>query len=123
MNASRETKRLICIGCPLGCEMEADIAGTEVLAVRGHTCPRGDAYAREEVMNPARVLTGSVKVEGGDSPLVSVKTGSAIPKGKMAECMAELKRVSVRAPVRIGEVIVENVAETGADVVATRNVE
>lgn len=118
----KETKHLICIGCPLGCEMEADTVGVEVLEVRGHTCPRGEDYARKEVVNPTRILTGSIRVAGGDAPLVSVKTRDAVPKGRMAECMAALKDVKVRAPVRIGDVVVENVAETGVDMVATRNV-
>ena len=91
-------------------------------AVSGNTCPRGDAYARKEMTNPTRIVTSTVRVAGGRLAMVSVKTASDIPKGKIFDCVKALKDVEVKAPVKIGDVIVENVAGTGVNIIATKNV-
>lgn len=118
-----EVKNLICINCPMGCALTVEMNGDEVVSVSGNTCNRGDAYARKEVTNPTRIVTSTVKVSGGQSGMVSVKTKEDIPKGKIFECIKELQNIQVQAPVRIGDVIVHDVAGTGVDVVATKNVE
>ena len=116
------TVNLICIGCPLGCPLTVEMEGNEVKSVAGNTCPRGDAYAKKELTNPTRIVTSTVRVAGGRLAMVSVKTESDIPKGKIFECVKALKDVEVTAPVSIGDVIVENVAGTGVNVIATKNV-
>lgn len=116
------TVNLICIGCPLGCPLTVEMEGSEVKAVSGNTCPRGDAYARKELTNPTRIVTSTVRVSGGRLAMVSVKTASDIPKGKIFDCVKALKDVEVKAPVKIGDVIVENVAGTGVNIIATKNV-
>lgn len=116
------TVNLICIGCPLGCPIAVEMEGQEVQSVTGNTCPRGDAYARKELTNPTRIVTSTVRVAGGRLAMVSVKTASDIPKGKIFDCVKALKDVEVKAPVKIGDVIVRNVAGTGVDVIATKNV-
>ena len=116
-------RELICIGCPLGCPLKVEMEGSEVLAVTGNTCKRGDVYARKEVTNPTRIVTSSVKVSGGFHPMVSVKTVNDIPKGKIFDIVMALKDVEVPAPVHIGDVIVADVAGTGVDIVATKNVD
>ena len=118
-----EEKNLICIGCPMGCPLTVEMNGTEVVSVTGNTCPRGDAYARKEVTNPTRIVTSTVKVEGGKVDMVSVKTKEDIPKGKIFDCVKALKNIEVAAPVHIGDVLVKDVAGTGVDVIATKNVE
>ena len=116
------TVNLICIGCPLCCPLTVEMEGSEVKAVSGNTCPRGDAYARKEMTNPTRIVTSTVRVAGGRLAMVSVKTASDIPKGKIFDCVKALKDVEVKAPVKIGDVIVENVAGTGVNIIATKNV-
>ena len=116
------TVNLICIGCPLGCPLTVEMEGSEVKAVSGNTCPRGDAYARKEMTNPTRIVTSTVRVAGSRLAMVSVKTASDIPKGKIFDCVKALKDVEVKAPVKIGDVIVENVAGTGVNIIATKNV-
>lgn len=116
-----EKRELICIGCPMGCPLTVEMSGTEVVSVTGNTCPRGDAYARKEVTNPTRIVTSTVKVEGGKVDMVSVKTKEDIPKGKIFECVKALKGVTVKAPVHIGDVILKDVAGTGVDIIATKN--
>ena len=116
------TVNLICIGCPLGCPLTVEMEGSEVKAVSGNTCPRGDAYARKEMTNPTRIVTSTVRVAGGRLAMVSVKTASDIPKGKIFDCGKALKDGEVKAPDKIGDVIVENVAGTGVNIIATKNV-
>ena len=119
---SETTRELTCIGCPLGCSITVTMNGTDVVSVTENTCPRGDAYARKEVTNPTRIVTSTVRVEGGISPMVNVKTASDIPKAKFFECASALKNVVVTAPVKIGDVVLSNVAGTGVDVVAAKNI-
>ena len=118
-----EKKSLICIGCPMGCMLSVTLENGEVTEVTGNTCKRGDVYARKEVTNPTRIVTSTVKVSGGTLAMVSVKTNTDIPKGKIFDCVRALKTVCVKTPVHIGDVILENVADTGVDIIATKNVE
>lgn len=117
-----ETKELICIGCPMGCPLTVEMNQGEVVSVAGNTCKRGDVYARKELTNPTRIVTSSVIVENGSLAAVSVKTREDIPKEKIFDCMKALKGVKVQAPIHIGDVIVANVAGTGVDIIATKNV-
>ena len=117
-----EKRELICIGCPMGCPLKVEMNNGEVVSVTGNTCKRGDDYARKEVTNPTRIVTSSVIVEGGSLAAVSVKTKEDIPKGKIFDIMKDLKGVKVQAPVHIGDVIVSDVAGTGVDIIATKNV-
>ena len=101
-----EERRLTCIGCPMGCPLVVTMDGGEVVSVTGNTCKRGEIYGRKEVTNPTRIVTSTVRVSGGSIDMVSVKTKEDIPKGKI-----------------FGDVIFKDVAGTGVDVVATKNVE
>lgn len=117
-----EQKILTCIGCPLGCQITVELKNKEVIMVSGNTCKRGDDYARKEVTSPTRIVTSTVKVCGGNASVVSVKTQSDIPKDKIFDCVKALKEVVVQAPIIIGDVVLENVAGTGVDIVATKAV-
>jgi len=116
------TRDIICINCPVGCPLTVTIDGGEVTNVEGHECPSGESHAIKECVNPTRVVTSSVPVINIRGAMLSVKTASDIPKSKIFECMDALKSINVDAPIRIGDVIISNVADTGVDVVATRNV-
>ena len=111
--------KMICINCPKGCELDVTSDG-EAVAVTGNACPRGEAYGRAELVNPTRMVTGLVRVAGMRKPL-PVKTRTAVPKPKIDAVLFALHQATVQLPVRIGDVIVPNVAETGVDVVATAN--
>ena len=114
-----EKRGLICIGCPLGCMLTVEMNGAEVVSVTGNTCKRGKTYAEKEVTNPTRIVTSTVRVTGGDRPCVSYKTKSDIPKSKIFEIVRALKEVEAAAPIRIGDVLAEDVAGTGVQIVAT----
>lgn len=106
----------------MGCQLTVTIDGENV-SVTGNTCPRGEEYGRNEVVNPVRTVTSSIRVDGGNLRLVSVKTKGDIPKGKIFDVMEEIRSVRAQAPVRTGEVLISDVAGTGIDVVATKTVE
>ena len=118
-----EKRELTCIGCPMGCQITVELEGTEIHSVTGNTCAIGDKYARNEVIHPERTVTSTVVVDGGDKPRCSVKTAGNIPKDKIFECMKAIDAVRVKAPVKIGDVIIKDVLVTGVNVVATRNVD
>ncbi|MBO5184931.1 MAG: DUF1667 domain-containing protein [Clostridiaceae bacterium] len=114
-------RELVCVSCPIGCALSVELSedGKEVLSVSGNTCKRGDKYARDECTNPVRMLTSTIRVNGGNHPVVPVKTSAPIPKGMMFECMKAINNEVVDAPVKIGEVLISNVCDTGVDIVAT----
>lgn len=118
-----ETRNLTCINCPLGCQIEVKMEGNEVVSVTGNTCPRGENYARKEVVNPKRIVTSSVRVSGSETGAVTVscKTASDIPKGKIFDVVKDIKGVTIPCPVHIGDVVKADVAGTGVDMIATKN--
>lgn len=111
--------KMICINCPKGCEMEVTV-GQGTVSVSGNSCPKGETYAKTEVTNPTRMVTGLVRIAGMRKPL-PVKTKVAVPKTKVDAVLFALHQTTVQLPVMIGDVIIPNVAETGVDVVATAN--
>jgi CxxC motif-containing protein len=113
-------KELICISCPLGCHLSVD---TEKLTVTGNSCKRGESYGIDEVKNPVRVITTTVKVEGALHPVLPVKTKAPIPKALNFKCIEELNKITLKAPVKMGDLVVENILNTGVDVIATRNLD
>lgn len=117
-----EKRELTCIGCPLGCSITVTMEDAEILDVTGNTCKRGDAYARKEVTHPTRIVTSTVRVSGGTIPMVSCKTKEDIPKEKIFAIINALRGITVPAPVSIGDILVQDVAGTGVDIVATKNV-
>ncbi len=117
------TRDMICVSCPIGCALhvELDDAG-KVVSVSGNTCKRGEKYAVDECTNPVRMLTSTIRVNGGMLPVVPVKTSVPIPKGKMFECMQAINNEVADAPIKIGDVLIANVCDTGADIIATNEV-
>lgn len=113
-------RELVCVSCPIGCSITVDLdENGNVLSVTGNTCKRGDKYARQECTHPERMVTSTVKVEGGKMAVVPVKTSEPIPKELIFDCMKEINKVTLKAPVKIGDVVVKNVLNTGIDVLAT----
>ncbi|MBE5883920.1 MAG: DUF1667 domain-containing protein [Lachnospiraceae bacterium] len=115
-------KELTCITCPVGCTLKAQLQQDGTVMISGNRCPRGAEYGRKEITNPTRVVTSTVRVAGHKDMVVSVKTASDIPKGKVMECMKELAAVEVTPPIHVGDVVLENIADTGVSIVATRSI-
>ena len=119
-----EKKELTCIICPMSCHLEVTLDDNgAIVSVTGNTCKRGDQYARTELTSPVRMLTSTVKLEGGLYKRLPVITSDNIPKGSMTEVMEAISKVTVSAPVKIKDVIIENVCGLGVDIVASRSME
>jgi len=118
MNKMQE---IICIICPLSCQIKIRVKNKKIIFLEGNKCRRGREYVKQEFYNPQRVLATTIKVKNSDSfPLLSVRTDKSIPKGKLRECMQYLANIKVEAPIKIGQVIVSNILNTGTNVIATR---
>ena len=112
-------KELTCIVCPRGCRLKVD----DDMDVYGNACPRGEKYAIQELTNPTRTVTSSIRVTNRPYTLVSVKTDKPIPKDKMFEVMKEIDKLSIAAPTRIGQVVKENILGLDSNIVITKNID
>ncbi len=115
-------REMICICCPMGCRLSVEKTA-DGYSVTGNTCPRGKAYAIDEMTAPKRMVTSSVPVKGGNYKTASVKTSASIPKELIFDSLKTLGGITLTAPVKIGDVVVKNVLGTGIDFVATRSVD
>ena len=107
---------IICILCPKGCRLTVD----KKFAVTGHECKRGIGYGKNELKNPVRTVTSTVKICGAIHNRCPVKTSAPIPKGLIMEAMKLLDNIELTAPVQLGDVIVRDICGTGVDFVASR---
>ncbi|SJZ86970.1 DUF1667 domain-containing protein [Selenihalanaerobacter shriftii] len=112
---------ITCINCPLGCKVDLTVEEGEIVEIEGNKCPRGKDYVINEFKCPTRILPTTVRVKGGKLPLVPVKTAKPIPKDRLEDAMKVLAMVDLKAPVQLGDVVVENLLDTGVKVVTTRN--
>ena len=101
-----EERNLTCINCPMGCSLTVTLENGEVTSVTGNTCKRGEIYGKKEVTNPTRIVTSSVRVKNG----------------KIFEITRAITNLEVEAPVSIGDVLLENVCDTGVNIIATKNI-
>lgn len=113
-------KKLICITCPRGCPLEVEY-GDSIISVKNNACKRGVQYAQDEIYDPRRIVTTTVKTTL-KIDFLPVKTSAPIPKHLVRNVIMELKEITVSAPVQVGSVIRKNVCGTGADIIATREV-
>ena len=117
-------REVICITCPKGCHLkiEENASAESGYTVSGGSCEKGIEYGINEVTNPMRVLTSTVKVEGSKLMRCPVRTDGSVPKGKNFECMNQINEVTLQAPVKVGDAVIENIAGTGVTLIATRDV-
>lgn len=116
-------KQIICTVCPQGCRIAVTGEGKDIASVSGFGCPRGEAYARQEFVCPLRILTGSVLVEGAAEPLLPVRSADRIPRELIPACMKVLRGVRVTPPLKIRDVVMKNILDTGVDIVACAELE
>ena len=120
-----KAKELICVICPNGCELRAVIEeGPEIVIkeITGELCEKGPAWVEQELLNPMRTIASSIMIDGGDYPLVSVRTDAAIPLESISNVMKAIKSIKVKAPVRIGDVLLKEPAGISCNIIATRHV-
>ncbi len=115
-----EARSVTCIRCPVGCRVSVTLQSGEIATVQGNQCGLGESYARQECICPKRVVTAVAPVAGSAMP-VSLKTESAIPREKIGACMRAIHSLKLHLPIRAGEVLLYNVADTGVNLVATKS--
>lgn len=114
-------KNFICIMCPKGCHLTVDEEND--YQVTGYSCNKGIKYGKAEATNPVRVVTSTVVVKNGEAHRCSVKTADGIPKETVRAAMQEIDQVRLQAPVKIGDVAIQNLLNTGVDVVVTCDIQ
>ncbi|MDP4152444.1 MAG: DUF1667 domain-containing protein [Bacillota bacterium] len=118
----REIRKLPCIICPVGCEITVVLEDGKVESITGNSCRRGEKYAGSEVLTPVRTLTTTVKVlTDGGARVIPVRTEQPIPKAILFDAMREINKITLKAPVRVGEVVLKDILGTGVNVIATSN--
>ncbi len=114
-------QQMICIVCPQGCRLTVEEVDGK-FTVTGNVCKRGESYGINEMTAPTRVITSTAALVGASVTRVPIKTAGAVPKGQIFDCMKEINALTVTAPVVCGQVLIENVLQSGVDVVATRSI-
>lgn len=115
-----ETHYITCVVCPLGCNLTVSLINGQIVNLKGNNCKRGYNYALAEITNPVRVLTTTVKIKGASFPLMPVKSDIPIPKKMLFDCMKVINCVELSVPAKLGDIIIKNILNTGANIVATR---
>ncbi|NBG87818.1 DUF1667 domain-containing protein [Isachenkonia alkalipeptolytica] len=113
-------KEITCIACPMGCKLEITMEEDKYM-IEGYKCKKGLEYGEQELKDPRRIITTTFTVKGGFLPLVPVKTDRPLPKGKIFELMKAIDRAFVEAPVKMGQILMEDFQDTGVNIVATRD--
>jgi CxxC motif-containing protein len=115
-------KEYNCIICPNGCDIEAEVNGTEIISIDWNLCPQGVDYVQNELICPMRTIASSVKVENGELPIVSVRLTNPVPKDRVFEVIDVIRGIKISAPLCIGDVVKENILGLGSDLIVTKNV-
>lgn len=117
-------KELTCIVCPMGCELSVNYdENNNKFEICGNKCNKGIEYAKSELTNPVRMLTTTIKVDNKYKNTLCVKTDKAIPKGKIFEALKIIKKLKVDGEIKVGDILIENILDTGSNIVATSNLE
>ena len=119
---STQQKEYICIACPIGCHLNLEILENNELKVTGNKCKRGIVYAKEEYFAPRRIITATCSIESDTIARLPVKTDKAILKKYIDELLDSIYSIKVKAPVQMGDIIINNFKNTGVNVVSTRSI-
>ena len=117
-----EERYVVCIMCPLGCEVKVEVKEGEIKNISKYACENGKEYAEQEVSSPTRTVMSVIKCVNGNFPTVSVKTSKPIQKDRIDDVMKSISDLEVEAPVSVGDKLLENICDSGIDIVATRKV-
>ncbi|MBR2066661.1 MAG: DUF1667 domain-containing protein [Solobacterium sp.] len=114
---------LTCIVCPRGCTINYEIENGEAVHITGNACPRGKAYTETEIKAPTRMITSTIPIQGASMHQLPVITSAPIPKQDIFKVMDEIHHTNAKAPVKVGDILIPNVANTGIDILAARSMD
>jgi CxxC motif-containing protein len=115
-----EKKHFVCVVCPIGCEIDVVHERSKVISMEGNKCEKSEEFVKQELIEPMRILTTTVRIQGARWPVMPVRTDKAIPKRLFPRVMKRLRRIKQQAPVNVLDVVVRDILDTGANVIATR---
>jgi CxxC motif-containing protein len=115
-----EKTHFVCVVCPIGCEIDVVHDGSKIISMEGNKCEKSKEFVSQELIEPMRILTTTVRIEGSRWPVIPVRTDKAVPKRLFPQVMKRLRRITLQAPVNISDVVVRDILRTGANVIATR---
>ncbi len=119
-----DTEEFVCVGCPIGCPLELQHEGDQIIEIEGNDCKRGAKYAKQEFSDPRRSLSTTVAISGALWGRLPVKTTGQVPKHRVMEAARVIHQLRCRAPVEVGQVLLEGLlGEAGVDVIVTRSME
>jgi CxxC motif-containing protein len=117
-----EKKHFVCVVCPVGCEIDVVHDGSKIISTEGNKCEKSEEFVSQELIEPMRILTTTVRIQGSRWPVIPVRTDKAVPKRFFPRIMRQLRHIELRAPVNMLDVVARDVLRTGANVIATRTV-
>ncbi len=117
-----EKKHFVCVVCPIGCEIDVVHDGSKIISMEGNKCEKSEECVSQELIEPMRMLTTTVRIQGSKWPVIPVRTDKAVPKRLFPRIMRQLRRIKLQAPVSMLDVVVRDVVGTGASVIAARTV-
>ena len=115
-----QKKHFVCVVCPVGCEIDVVHDDSKIISMEGNKCEKSEEFVKQELIEPMRVLTTTVRIEGARWPVIPVRTDKAIPKRLFPSAMKRLRRIKQQAPVNMLDIVVIDILHTGANVIATR---
>lgn len=119
-----QEKEFTCICCPMGCDLKVTIDGKNITVV-GNSCKRGENFGKEEVTEPKRMITTTIACKGKNNNLIllPVISTNTVPRTKFLEVIHKLQKTVVKSPIRMGDIIVENIMNTGVNIIASKTIE
>ena len=115
-----EKKHFVCVVCPVGCEIDVVHDGGKIISMEGNKCEKSEEFVLQELIEPMRILTTTVRIQGSRWPVIPVRTDKAVPKRLFPRIMKQLRRIKLQAPVNMLDAVVRDVLRTGTDIIATR---
>lgn len=117
------SRSFTCIVCPNGCEIKAEYEENKIIHIQGNKCKKGKQYVEQELIDPRRTIATSVPIEHSIIPMCSVRLTKAISKKHIFSVMEEINKITLEAPVCIGEIVIAHVCGLDSDVIVTKNME
>ncbi len=115
-----EKRHFVCVVCPIGCEIDVIHDGSKIISMEGNKCEKSEEFVSQELIEPMRILTTTVRIEGAKWPVIPVRTDKSVPKRLFPRIMRQLRRIKLQAPVNMLDVVVRDIVGTGANIIATR---
>lgn len=115
-----EKRHFVCVICPIGCEIDVVHDGSKIISMEGNKCEKSEEFVSQELIEPIRILTTTVRIQGSNWPVIPVRTDKPVPKRLFPHIMRQLRRIKLQAPVNMLDVVVKDIDGMGANLIATR---